>query len=115
MIIACLFFIMCLQFISLCLQPIYFPKNDPTGTPLNVEEKKMKDRTYSGGPNRMSTDGPRNRDNGPRRGQGGPGSAPRGAGGNMGGGPGGANRPGSYNRGGPPQNRGPNNTYGPRR
>lgn len=110
----------------LAAKPIYFSTSDKNSVILNVEEKKVKDRTpYGGGRVGGGMDnnmGPRPRDNnGPRPRVGGmPGGPPRGGGaaggGPMGGGGGGAsagggNRP--NNRGAP--NRGPNNTYTTRR
>ncbi|CAH0558985.1 unnamed protein product [Brassicogethes aeneus] len=107
------------QGVQNCLshKPIFFPKNDKTGTLLNVEEKKLKDRpSYGGGrPNSDQNRGPRGDNNGQRRGGGGgglSGGPPRNngglngpnnrtynnRGGGGGGGPGGPmSRPNTYN------------------
>ncbi|KAL3279493.1 hypothetical protein HHI36_017003 [Cryptolaemus montrouzieri] len=102
----------------LAAKPIFFPKGDKTGTLLNVEEKKTKDRSSYGG--RLNNDNrdrnrDRDRDNLPRRGPSGPGPNRNSTAGNGGAGtpPGGPNRPNNYNRSGPPI-RG-SNTYNNRR
>lgn len=96
------------------MQPIYFPKGKEGGTPLNVEEKKIKERpSYGGRPNNDNRN--RDRDNLPRRGPNGPQNR-NGTNGN--GNPGTQqNRPTYQNRNGGPSNRGPNNgtTYNNRR
>ncbi|XP_044761413.1 ras GTPase-activating protein-binding protein 2 isoform X2 [Coccinella septempunctata] len=96
-----------IQGVQNCLaaRPIYFPKGKEGATPLNVEEKKTKDRpSYGGRPNNDN----RNRDrdnNAPRRGP----SGPNRNGTNGNGNPGTQqNRPAYNNRNGP-TNRGPNN------
>nr|XP_023023051.1 ras GTPase-activating protein-binding protein 1 [Leptinotarsa decemlineata] len=100
------------QGVQSCLQakPIFYPKDDKNGTPLNVEEKKTKDRErlpYGGG--RPMDNRGRGDNGGPRRGMGGPGGPNRNS--NGGGGPPGQNnRNNTYNNrnnGGPP-NRGSN-------
>jgi len=112
------------QAVQNCLaaKPIHYPNNDKSGTVLNVEEKKTKDRLSYGGGNRVGSDnvgGPRSRDNGPRRGPGtGRGGGGGGGGGGSGGGGGGptggpGGRPNNFNR--PPPNRSSSNTYGNRR
>ncbi|KAK4881810.1 hypothetical protein RN001_005129 [Aquatica leii] len=100
------------QAVQNCLasKPIYYPDKDKSGVPLNVEEKKTKDRvSYGNRPQSDNIGGPRSRDNGQRR----PGP-PRGGGGG-GGGPvsGSGGRPNNFNR--PPQNRSTSNTYNNRR
>lgn len=101
-------------------QPIFYPKGDKNGTTLNVEEKKVKERSFGGGrPLAENNRGGRGDNGGPRRGggPGGMGSGGPGGGPNRisSGGPGGAsgpnNRNNSYNnRNSGPPNRGPN-TY----
>ncbi|KAL1506533.1 hypothetical protein ABEB36_005876 [Hypothenemus hampei] len=72
----------------LAAKPIYYPRNDPTGTPMNVEEKKNKDRdggrqSYGSSGGRPGLDNNRSggRGDGQRRGmgpggpRGGPGSS----------------------------------------
>ncbi|XP_045461645.1 ras GTPase-activating protein-binding protein 1 isoform X2 [Harmonia axyridis] len=96
----------------LAARPIYFPKGKEGGTPLNVEEKKTKDRpSYGGRPNNDNRN--RDRDNTQRRGPNGPNR--NGTNGNNGAGSQ-PNRPTYNNRNGP-TNRGPpaNNTYNNRR
>ncbi|XP_022907625.1 ras GTPase-activating protein-binding protein 2 [Onthophagus taurus] len=111
----------------LAAKPIFFPNNDKTGTMLNVEEKKMKDRQFGpgngrqGGPDNNGGGGiggprPRDRDNGGGQRRGAPGGGPNRGGGPPTGGPGGNRGPSNFNRGsgsGGPPNRGQNNAYGP--
>lgn len=104
--------------IVISLQPIYYPKGDKNGTMLNVEEKKVKERSSFGGGRPMTENNRGGRgDNGaPRRGgPGGMGSGGPGGGPNRisSGGPGGANGPNNRsntynNRSNGPPNRGPN-------
>lgn len=115
----------------LMAKPIFYPKDDKSGTPLNVEEKKPKDRNSyggggGGGGGRQNTDnnrgGPRGDVGGLRRSMGGQGGGSGGGGSggggmnranNVGGSAGGPTRNNNYNRsgggGGGPPNRGSNN------
>lgn len=104
--------------INLCFQPISLQdKNSAASAVLNVEEKKVKERTsYSNNmrnnPNDNLSPRPPRDNTGPRRGPLPGGGQPRSAGGPMGGGGGGGQRPNTFNRGGGQANRaGGPNTY----
>lgn len=92
-------------------------KNSAASAVLNVEEKKVKERTsYSNNmrnnPNDNLSPRPPRDNTGPRRGPLPGGGQPRSAGGPMGGGGGGGQRPNTFNRGGGQANRaGGPNTY----